>query len=159
MYYTSFITDLCDMIIAGNEEGICALHLVTTETKRSFFVPSNWILSPDKFKTEIQQILEYLEGKRKVFDIKINPKGTPFQKKVWNELMNIPYSHVTNYKSIAKNIDNPNASRAVGNANSKNPIPIIIPCHRVVSSDNSLCGYAFGTDIKQTLLDLELKNK
>lgn len=107
-------------------------------------------------KTE-KQLKEYFKGKRTEFTIPLNPKGTNFMKRVWNELINIPYGEVRTYKEIAKKIGNENASRAVGMANHKNPIPIIIPCHRVIGSNNKLVGYALGLDIKQYLLNLERK--
>jgi len=101
------------------------------------------------------QLDEYFSGKRKVFDIKINPTGTDFQKLVWKELQNIPYGKTKSYSEIAAATGNKNAQRAVGNACNKNPIMIIIPCHRVVSKNNNLGGYAYGSIIKQKLLNIE----
>ncbi len=105
------------------------------------------------------QIIEYLKGKRKNFDIPILPKGTAFQQKVWEALRVIPYGETRSYGEIASNIGNEKACRAVGNANNKNPIPIIIPCHRVVGSNGKLVGYAGGLFIKNFLLNLECNNK
>ena len=104
-----------------------------------------------------KQLKEYFKGKRIKFEISLNPKGTEFMKKVWKELLNIPYGETRTYKEIAEKIGNSKASRAVGMANNKNPIPIIIPCHRVIGSNNKLVGYALGLDMKQYLLDLERK--
>lgn len=109
-------------------------------------------------KRTIQELEEYFEGKRKKFDVPLNPKGTEFMKKVWDELLKIPYGKTTTYGEIAKNIGNPKASRAVGLANHNNPIPIIIPCHRVIGKNKKLIGYALGLDKKEYLLNLELKN-
>ena len=109
-------------------------------------------------KRTIQELEEYFEGKRKKFDVPLNPKGTEFMKKVWDELLKIPYGKITTYGEIAKNIGNPKASRAVGLANHNNPIPIIIPCHRVIGKNKKLIGYALGLDKKEYLLNLELKN-
>ena len=109
-------------------------------------------------KRTIQELEEYFEGKRKKFDVPLNPKGTEFMKKVWDELLKIPYGETTTYGEIAKNIGNPKASRAVGLANHNNPIPIIIPCHRVIGKNKKLIGYALGLDKKEYLLNLELKN-
>ncbi|MDL2223978.1 methylated-DNA--[protein]-cysteine S-methyltransferase [Bacteroidales bacterium OttesenSCG-928-M06] len=106
-------------------------------------------------KKTIEQLTEYFEGKRKTFDIPLTPQGTEFQKKVWNALLEIPYGEVVSYASLAKTIDQPKACRAVGSANGKNPIAIIIPCHRVIASDKSLGGYAYGLTIKKDLLLLE----
>ena len=102
-----------------------------------------------------KQLDEYFSGKRKVFDIKINPTGTDFQKLVWKELQKIPYGKTKSYSEIAAVAGNKNAQRAVGNACNKNPIMIIIPCHRVVSKNNNLGGYAYGSEIKQKLLNIE----
>lgn len=106
-----------------------------------------------------KQLKEYFEGKRKKFDLALRLNGTSFQNKVWKALLNIPYAKTCSYKDIAKNIGNENASRAVGNANNKNPLPIFIPCHRVIGSNGKLIGYAGGLDIKIKLLELERENK
>ena len=104
------------------------------------------------------QLKEYLSGKRKNFDIEIEMIGTEFQKKVWKELLNIPYGETRSYKDIAIAIGNEKACRAVGNANNKNPIAIIVPCHRVVGSNGSMTGYAGGLNIKEKLLKIEKYN-
>ncbi len=104
------------------------------------------------------QLKEYLEGRRKAFDIKYEVSGTEFQKKVWNEIARIPYGKTLSYKEIALRIGNENAQRAVGNASNKNKLVLIIPCHRVVGSNGKLTGYAAGLDIKKRLLDLEKKH-
>ena len=101
------------------------------------------------------ELEEYFDGKRKEFDVPMNPSGTSFQQKVWSFLISVPYGSVATYKDIAERIGNSNASRAVGMANNKNKIPIFIPCHRVVSADGSMGGYADGVEIKQKLLELE----
>ena len=106
-------------------------------------------------KDAFEQLEEYLEGKRKEFDLPLNPKGTSFQQKVWSCLYKIPYGETRSYKDIAEQIGNANASRAVGNANNKNPIPIFIPCHRVIGTNGDLVGYAGGLDLKQKLLQIE----
>lgn len=104
------------------------------------------------------QLTEYFSGKRKNFNIKLAPHGTIFQKKVWHELQKIPYGETTSYKDIAQNINNPLSYRAVGMANNKNPIAIIIPCHRVIGSSGKLVGYAGGIKLKEELLQLEQNN-
>jgi len=101
------------------------------------------------------QLNEYFEGKRKVFDIPLNPQGTDFQRKVWKALEAIPYGETRSYKDIATAVGNPKACRAVGLANNKNPIWIIIPCHRVIGANGSLTGYGGGIDMKRKLLDKE----
>lgn len=105
------------------------------------------------------QIMEYLKGKRVSFDFSYELRGTDFQKKVWKELLNIPYGETRTYKEVATFIGNPKASRAVGNANNKNPIMIVVPCHRVIGSNGKISGYAGGLDMKKELLDLEKRNR
>ena len=105
-----------------------------------------------------EEVMEYLSGKRKAFDFTFELDGTDFQKKVWEELTHIPYGETRTYKEIAIAIGNPKASRAVGMANNKNPVSIVVPCHRVIGSDGKLVGYAGGVDMKKALLDLELRN-
>ena len=101
------------------------------------------------------QLNEYFSGKRKLFDIKLKPKGTDFQKKVWKELNKTPFGKTKSYSEIAANIGNKNAQRAVGSACNKNPIMIIIPCHRVISKNGKLGGFAYGNSVKQKLLEIE----
>ena len=133
--------------VCSDNSAIVSLK-ITTEFKK------NTILS--EFFSKIKsQLDEYFSGKRKIFDIKINPKGTDFQKKVWKELSKIPYGQVKSYGDIAAKIGNTNAQRAVGSACNKNPIIIIIPCHRVISKNGKISGYAYGTGIKEKLLKLE----
>lgn len=112
----------------------------------------------DYIKNTYIELKEYLSGKRKNFDIEIEMIGTDFQKKVWKELLNIPYGETRSYKDIAIAIGNEKSCRAVGNANNKNPIAIIVPCHRVVGSNGSMTGYAGGIDIKEKLLKIEKCN-
>lgn len=102
-----------------------------------------------------RQINEYLAGKRKTFDIPLKLEGTAFQKRVWAELLKIPYGATKSYKEIAESLKNPNACRAVGTANGKNPISLIVPCHRVINESGKLGGYAGGLPIKEQLLTLE----
>jgi len=113
------------------------------------------ICETELIKTAANQLNEYLEGKRKVFDLPLNPKGTKFQKNVWEALCNIPYGETRSYKQIAEAVGNPKACRAVGMANNRNPIIIFVPCHRVIGSNGSLVGYGGGLDIKEKLLSLE----
>jgi len=107
----------------------------------------------------INELNEYFLGKRKKFDIPLCPKGTEFQQKVWKQLKEINYGETASYKEIAAKVENAKAYRAVGGANNKNPIPIIVPCHRVIGTNNKLVGFALGLDVKQTLLDLEKRFK
>ena len=106
----------------------------------------------------VLQLEEYFNCRRKAFDIPIKLRGTEFQKKVWNELLKIPYGETVSYKYLAIKIGNPKACRAVGMANHNNPILIIVPCHRVINENKRLGGYALGLDLKRKLLELEKEN-
>ncbi|MBS5322140.1 MAG: methylated-DNA--[protein]-cysteine S-methyltransferase [Lachnospiraceae bacterium] len=103
----------------------------------------------------IKELEEYFAGSRKVFTVPLDLRGTEFQKKVWEALREIPYGETRSYKEIAEKIGNPKASRAVGMANHRNPIGIVVPCHRVVGANGKLTGYAGGIPMKQALLELE----
>jgi methylated-DNA-[protein]-cysteine S-methyltransferase len=101
------------------------------------------------------QLNQYLSGKRREFELPLRPRGTPFQLKCWAALTQIPYGATASYGEIARRINNPRASRAVGRANNRNPISIFIPCHRVIGADGSLTGYGGGLELKERLLALE----
>lgn len=116
------------------------------------------IADNDIIDKAIRQINEYLEGKRKTFDVPVCPAGTPFRSRVWEELRRIPYGETISYAELARRIGRPRAFRAVANACGANPLPIIIPCHRVVASGGKPGGYTGGLDIKQTLLAIEKQN-
>ena len=123
-------------------------------------IPANAVrASPSQHSNVIAatrtQLGEYFLGARKTFDLPLHPVGTAFQKSVWRELRNIPYGITISYGELAKRIDNPAAVRAVGAANGRNPLPIVVPCHRVIGSDGSMTGFSGGLPIKQFLLTLE----
>ncbi len=124
-------------------------------------IPKNVnVIETNLLKEANNQLKEYFIGKREKFDLYLEPQGgTEFQKKVWKALQEIPYGETRSYKDIAINIGNEKACRAVGMANNKNPIPIFIPCHRVIGSNGNLIGYAGGLDIKETLLRIENKGQ
>ena len=105
------------------------------------------------------QIIEYLTGQRKIFNFNYKLEGTDFQKKVWQKLCEIPYGQTKTYSQIAEEIKNPKAIRAVGMANNKNPLCIVVPCHRVIGKNGKLIGYAGGIDMKKSLLNIEYKNQ
>lgn len=120
------------------------------------FTPVNGIKSETSLiKQAKNELDEYFKGKRKTFDLPLAPKGTEFQLKVWEALKNIRYGNTASYKDIAIAVGNEKACRAVGMANNKNPICIVIPCHRVIGSNDSLVGYSGGLDIKEKLLKIE----
>lgn len=114
---------------------------------------------PEPVAAAAKQLGEYFKGERRKFKLPLAPKGTPFQRAVWDELLKIPYGSTASYGEIAARVGNPKAARAVGMANNKNPIMIVIPCHRVVGSDGSLTGYAGGLEAKAWLLRLEQTSK
>lgn len=116
------------------------------------------IKETDLLKEASGQLQEYFQGKRRLFSLPLAPEGTQFMKSVWNCLCEIPYGDTKSYKEIAKAIGNEKACRAVGQANNKNPIPIFIPCHRVIGTNGSLIGYRGGMQIKKLLLEIEKKH-
>ena len=107
------------------------------------------------FEMARRQLEEYFAGVRQNFDLPLDPGGTDFQRRVWRTLLDIPYGKVISYKELARRVDRPKGFQAVGQANGKNPLPILIPCHRVIAADGSLGGYSAGLDRKGFLLDLE----
>jgi methylated-DNA-[protein]-cysteine S-methyltransferase len=114
-----------------------------------------WRESAEGLGETIRQLRAYFAGELEAFDLKLAPQGTPFQLSVWNRLCEIPYGETISYGELARRVGNPNASRAVGLANGSNPIPIVIPCHRVIGSNGKLTGYGGGLPIKEKLLALE----
>lgn len=108
-------------------------------------------------KKAIKQLKEYFAGKRTTFDLPLRAQGTPFQEKVWQALQTIPYGETRSYGAIAAQVDSPKAARAVGLANNRNPISLIIPCHRVIGASGALVGYGGGLDKKEWLLEMEKK--
>ena len=117
-----------------------------------------WDRYDEPFRRVKRELKEYFAGKRQLFDITLEPEGTAFQHQVWQALVDIPYGETRSYGEIAEAIGNPKAVRAVGAANGANPIPIIVPCHRVIGSDGGLTGFGGGLDAKRYLLDLELSH-
>ncbi len=134
--------------IDGDELGIQAVSVLNTEEKITDIIPL-------ELEDCVMQLNEYFAGKRKQFDLKLNPQGTDFQKMIWDALLTIPYGKNLSYLDLSKKIGNVKAIRAVANANGKNPLWIIVPCHRVIGSDGSLIGYAGGLNRKQWLLEHE----
>lgn len=142
------------MFIAEDGAGISVVQLVNS-LNEEYYLNNYSLMETELISNAASQLMEYFEGRRKKFSIKLNPHGTPFQKKVWGALLEIPYGETRSYKDIAEAIGNKNACRAVGMANHKNPVMCIIPCHRVIGSDGSLTGYGAGIEIKEKLLLLE----
>lgn len=133
--------------VVGDANGITEIS-VLSEGKKSFKIP-------DSLKECVVQLQEYFRGERKEFDFKINPQGTEFQQKVWQELLNIPFGKTMSYLDLSKKLGDVKAIRAVASANGKNPLWIVVPCHRVIGTNGSLTGYAGGLWRKKWLLEHE----
>ena len=134
--------------IEGNADGISTITVLNSDEKLTDIIPEG-------LQDCVYQLHEYFEGTRQQFSLKLNPKGTKFQQKVWKALQTIPYGTTTTYLKLSQQLGDVKAIRAVANANGKNPLWIVIPCHRVIGSDGSLTGYAGGLQRKQWLLEHE----
>jgi methylated-DNA-[protein]-cysteine S-methyltransferase len=155
LFYSTMDSPVGNLLLVGNE---CGLRFISFEnSKRAASVKPDWKSDQAQFAEVIRQLREYFSGERKKFDLPLAPEGTDFQLDVWRSLRTIPYGETISYSQLAKRIGNPKAVRAVGLANGCNPIPIIIPCHRVIGSDGSLTGFGGGLSTKRKLLDLENK--
>lgn len=144
---------LGEILLAGNETGLTQVSFQGGESPLS--PAPDWQRDDAVWATAVTQLTAYFAGELQAFDLPLAPKGTPFQQKVWAYLQTIPYGRTTTYGTIAQELGNPKSTRAVGAANGRNPIAIIIPCHRVIGSDGKLTGYAGGLQIKEALLRLE----
>ena len=154
MFYDYFETGLIGTLtLVGDDEGL--RHIVFPKEKNSFIIRCDWKKNPEYFAPVKAQLRAYFKGELKRFDVALAPVGTPFQLKVWRALRNIPYGELVSYKTIAEAIGNPKAVRAVGGANARNPIPIIVPCHRCIGSDGSLTSFGGGLETKKRLIELE----
>lgn len=150
-YFYEYNTKICKIAIAENKGYITDI-LLNSDRKINYDITKK---ETELIKQTISEIQEYFNGNRKAFSVPIKPHGTDFQLKVWNGLLKIPYGETRSYKDLANFINCKNGYRAVGMANSKNPIPIIIPCHRVINSDGTLGGFSCGLDLKIKLLNIE----
>ena len=154
MNYTYLETPIGTLLIAGDEE---AVRRIDFPKKGKPAKPeASWRESSRGPVAEaVRQLREYFVGKREQFDLPLAPEGTEFQRGVWRRLQDIPYGETISYGELAKRVGNPKASRAVGAANGQNPIPIVIPCHRVIGANGKLTGFGGGLPIKEALLELE----
>ncbi|MEX0997272.1 MAG: methylated-DNA--[protein]-cysteine S-methyltransferase [Flavobacteriaceae bacterium] len=134
--------------IKGDEIGLVSISILNEKIDFSSKVPA-------PLTDAVQQLKEYFAGKRKTFQLKLNPQGTPFQQKVWEKLLEIPYGETTTYLKLSQKLGDEKAIRAVAAANGKNPLWIVVPCHRVIGTDGSLTGYAGGLWRKKWLLEHE----
>ena len=155
IYYEEMPSPIGPLFLVADDEG---LREVRFELERRAHAPQDgWVHSAQKLAEVRRQLEEYFAGERLTFDLFLKPQGTDFQQSVWHALTTIPYAVTTSYGQISQQIQRPKASRAVGAANGRNPIPIIIPCHRVIGSNGTLTGFAGGLAAKQWLLEHEMK--
>jgi methylated-DNA-[protein]-cysteine S-methyltransferase len=151
LIYTYVDTPIGSILIAGDGSSIIETYFAGAKPK------PEWIRDHDGLREAADQLRAYFAGERQAFDLPLAPRGTEFQQAVWSALQRIPYGGTSTYSTIAERIGRPAAVRAVGAANGANPIPIIIPCHRVSGANGSLTGFGGGLDVKRQLLALEAR--
>ncbi|MCY3665925.1 MAG: methylated-DNA--[protein]-cysteine S-methyltransferase [Gemmatimonadetes bacterium] len=151
LLYTTMSSSIGELLLAGDPTGLQHIYF----KDRDFTPPPDWQAVAALPYPVTEQLDSYFDGRLRAFDLPLNPQGTAFQRKVWAALLEIPYGETVSYLELARRIGNPNSVRAVGLANGKNPLPIVVPCHRVVGSNGALVGYAGGLPIKRALLALE----
>jgi methylated-DNA-[protein]-cysteine S-methyltransferase len=155
MNYTYMESPVGRLLLAGDDDGLRLIGFA--EGKDAPQPKSDWRYHTEPLQKAVGQLEAYFSGRLQDFDLRLNMQGTPFQLVVWRALQDIPYGQTISYGELARRIGNPKASRAVGLANGSNPVPIIVPCHRVIGSNGKLTGYGGGLCHKETLLDLERK--
>lgn len=156
MNYAYLETPIGILLIAGDEEAVFRIEFPRNgkpSRPKAFWVEC----SRGTVGEAVRQLREYFAGQREQFELPLAPEGTEFQRAVWRSLQEIPYGETISYGELAKRIGNPKASRAVGAANGQNPIPIVIPCHRVVGANGKLTGFGGGLPVKEALLALEAR--
>lgn len=156
MYYCYLNTPIGDLLLAGDDEALSMIGFPKGKMRRD--PDPDWIFNEKPLAAARQQLKQYFAGERREFDLPLNLTGTDFQVQVLEELQRIPYGETTSYGDIAKRIGRPKAVRAVGAANGRNPLPIVVPCHRVIGSSGDLTGFGGGLDTKEALLRLEAEN-
>jgi methylated-DNA-[protein]-cysteine S-methyltransferase len=154
-YFTYLDSAIGELLLAGNGEALGLLGF--PEGKMRLRHREDWTQDRSLFTAAIDQLQAYFAGELQDFDLPLAPEGTQFQRAVWDALIHIPYGETRSYGDIAQKVGSPKASRAVGAANGQNPIPIIIPCHRVIGKSGALVGFGGGLSTKVQLLDLEQK--
>ena len=156
MYYCYIESPIGDLLLAGDDDALTMIGFPEGAMRREPEI--DWTHNERPFAEAARQLTEYFAGERHDFDLPLRLNGTEFQLLVLDELRRIPYGETTSYGDIAKRIGRPKAVRAVGAANGRNPIPIIVPCHRVIGSGGALTGFGGGLDTKKALLKLEAEN-
>lgn len=153
--YAQIASPIGPLNLAVSEKGLVALEFDRGAFPRNKNKKISWEHSPQRVEPYTRELNEYFAGKRRDFTFSLDLRGTPFQVKCWRALLAIPYGETRTYADIALAVRKPQAFRAVGMANNRNPIAVVVPCHRVIASDGTLCGYGGGLDIKRRLLELE----
>jgi len=151
--YTTTDSPIGELLLVGDGEALRGLHMQDGATARA--IDRDWTPAREPFEDALGQLAEYFSGTRTRFELPLAPGGTAFQQAVWSALLEIPYGETRSYGELARKIGRPRASRAVGAANGRNPIAIVVPCHRVIGSDGSLTGFGGGVQRKELLLGLE----
>jgi methylated-DNA-[protein]-cysteine S-methyltransferase len=153
IYWHEIDSPIGRLLLAGEGDGLIQLGFQCGP--RPLRPADSWIADAAPFEAPIAQLTEYFAGRRRAFDLRLAPRGTEFQRRVWRALTDIPYGKTISYGELARRIGRPGASRAVGLANGANPLPIVVPCHRVIGADGTLTGFGGGLPIKRKLLALE----
>jgi len=153
LYWHEIDSPVGRLLLAGDGDSL--IQVGFQSGPRPLRPADSWIVDGAPFRAVVAQLHEYFAGKRRRFDLPLAPRGTDFQRRVWRALTEIPYGNTISYGELARRIGKPSASRAVGLANGANPLPIIVPCHRVIGADGSLTGFGGGLPIKRRLLALE----
>ncbi len=156
-YYDYFESPLGELLVVGDGQHLTGLYLPSHKGAEQ--PDASWRRDSALFAPVRSELQEYFAGQRRTFDVPLHPAGTPFQQRVWQELVRIPFGTTISYAELARRIGRPTASRAVGHANGQNPISIIVPCHRVIGANGRLTGYAGGLDKKRWLLDFECQDR
>lgn len=151
--YRYLPTPIGELLLAGSENRLLRIEFESGKTRRG--PDPGWRRDDDSLDEAARQLRDYFAGARCDFDLALDPRGTEFQLRTWRALRDIPYGATATYADVARAIGKPRAVRAVGAANGRNPLPIVVPCHRVIGSDGSLTGFGGGTDVKRKLLQLE----
>ena len=152
MRYTQFASPFGEILLAGDQSGLA--HLVLLEGEASLEIGDDWQRDDGAFEAATQQVLAYLDGRRRSFSLTLAPQGSDFQRQVWAALLRIPYAETRTYGELARRLGREGAARAIGAASGANPLPLLIPCHRVVAA-NGMGGYSGGEALKSRLLALE----
>ena len=155
LFYSRIESPVGRLLLVASEQGLVRLEFERVPRE----LPQGWVENQEKTALYVREMSEYFAGQRTQFSFPLDLRGTEFQKRCWRALLEIPYGETRSYADIARAVGSPRGFRAVGMANNRNPIAIVVPCHRVLASDGTLCGYGGGLEVKEYLLKLETKTK